>query len=85
MACAGGNSLPCAQTIALYRWTDKIWETLDATTVGPEGARVVDLAPAGAYGIYVSYKGELRVRVRCQTRAGQFAAAGDWLRVDYDG
>ena len=82
---AGGNTRSCAQTIALWRWTDKTWETLDNRTVGPEGARAADLVPAGADAIYVNSKGELRVRVRCQTNTGQFTTAGDWLRIDYDG
>jgi hypothetical protein len=83
----GKHSLACAQGIALRRWSDNSWVVVQQQTVGPTEVAIVDFAPSGPLGGYVSgtgAEGELQVRIRCTTTAGTFVSSADLLRIAYD-
>jgi hypothetical protein len=83
----GKNSQSCTQRVAIWRWTTSIWVQLDSRSVGTTEVLINDLVPAGALADYVggsSGNGELRVRVRCTTSAGNFFSSGDLMRIVYD-
>jgi subtilisin len=80
----GKNSLTCSQTVSIFRFTDNTWVTLDSRSVGSTDVPIVGLAPGGVPSAYVSAGGQLRVRVRCTTRSGQFTSSGDLLQITYD-
>jgi subtilisin family serine protease len=79
----GKNSRTCAQTVAVYRWSDGAWLTLDSRNVGAE-VSLSGLTPTGTLAGYVSGTGELRVRVRCTNTSGTFVSYGNSLRIAYD-
>jgi hypothetical protein len=76
------NSRNCTQVIAIWRWSDSTWQTLNSSTVGTAEVARPDLVPAGAASAYVSAGGELRVRLRCTTTAN-FFASGEQLSISY--
>ena len=81
----GRNSLTCAQTVLIYRWTTNSWVTLDSRDVGPTEV-LVERAVSGALADYVSGTsgdGEVRLRVRCTHASSSFYSSGDLLRVTY--
>jgi subtilisin family serine protease len=80
----GSNSRTCSQTLAIYRFTDGAWVTLDSRSVGLTETRIADRTPTGTLANYVSSTGDLRVRVRCTTTAGTFYASANQLRIAYD-
>ncbi|MDQ6914261.1 MAG: S8 family serine peptidase [Actinomycetota bacterium] len=79
----GNNSRTCSQTVAIYRFSDGTWVTLDSRNVGTADVRIANLAPGGAPASYVSSGGELRVRVRCTNRSS-FYSSGNQLQIVYD-
>jgi hypothetical protein len=82
----GKNSRACAQTVAIWRWSDSTWVQLDARTVGAARVTLADLVPPGASGDYVggTSGGEVRVRVRCTDPKSSFVSSGDLMKIDYD-
>lgn len=81
----GKNSRSCTQTVAIWRFSDSTWVTLDSRTVGTTEVLIADRTPSGALSNFVGTSGEVRVRVRCQTRSGSFVSSGDLMRVSYAG
>ena len=79
----GSNSRSCTQTIAVWRWTDSTWQTVNSVSQGTTETTRANLVPTGAAANYVS-GGEVRVRVRCTTTAGTFIASGELLQVTYE-
>ena len=76
------NSRSCSQTVAIYRFTDGAWVTLDSRTVGLTETRLADLKPGGTLSSYRNSAGDMHVRVRCTTTAGTFYASANQLRAD---
>jgi hypothetical protein len=82
----GKNSRSCTQTVAIWRWSNSSWVTLDSRTVGTSEVTVANLAPGGTLANYVSGStgnGDVRVRVRCRTSSGAFFSSGDLLQIAY--
>ena len=82
----GRNSVSCTQTVAVWRWTTSTWVQVDSRAVGTTEIALTNLTPTGAAADYVSGTsgdGEVRVRLRC-TRATNFVASGDLMRLTYD-
>jgi subtilisin len=80
----GNNSRTCTQSVSIFRFSDGAWVQLDSRSVGTTDVSIANLAPTGTLANYVSAAGELRVRVRCTTRNGTFAANGNQLQIVYD-
>jgi subtilisin family serine protease len=81
----GRNSASCTQTVAIFRWSDSAWVTLDSRSVGTTDVLVTGLAPAGAPSAYDSSGGELRVRVRCTNSSfSALFSSGNWMQIAYD-
>jgi glucose/arabinose dehydrogenase len=78
---SGGSSVPCAQTVSIYRFTTASWVQLDSRTVANE-VLIADLAPPGAASDYVS-GGELRVQVRCRADTKSYALNADLLKISF--
>jgi len=79
----GSNSRSCTQVIAVWRWTDSTWQQVSSVSQGTTETTRANLVPTGAVANYVS-GGEVRVRVRCTTTAGNFVASGELLQVTYE-
>ncbi len=79
----GKNSRSCTQTVDIWRFTDSTWVKLDSRAVGTTEVLVADRSPGGTLANFVGAGGEVRVRVRCQTRSGSFTSSGDLLRLSY--
>lgn len=82
----GKNSRSCTQTIAIWRWSNSSWVTLDSRTVGTSEIAIANLAPSGTLANYVSGStgdGEVRVRVRCRVSGSAYFASGDLLQIAY--
>ena len=72
--------------MAVWRWTTSTWVQVDSRAVGTTEIALTNLTPTGAAADYVSGTsgdGECRVRLRC-TRATNFVASGDLMRLTYD-
>ncbi len=80
----GKDSRSCSQTVAIYRYADGKWLTLDSRSVGTSEVLIPNLAPSGAPSDYLSSSGNLHVRVRCATSSGTFFASGNLLQIAYD-
>jgi hypothetical protein len=79
----GSNSRTCTQAVEVFRVTDSRWILLDQRSVGTTQVSLAGLPVGGTLSSYVNGVGELRVRVRCSTTAGTFAASGNLLRIGY--
>ncbi len=79
----GKNSRSCTQSLSIWRFSDNTWVTLDSRTVGTTEVLIADRAPSGTLSNFVGPAGEVRIRVRCQTRSGSFVSSGDLMRVSY--
>jgi hypothetical protein len=77
----GRNSRTCTQRIEIYRWGDG-WVQLTSQSVGTSEVLTADLVPRGTLSRYVR-SGEVRVRVRCQTRSSRFTTSGNLLKLVY--
>lgn len=80
---SGKNSRSCTQTVDLWRFSDSAWVKLDSRSVGTAEVLISDLKPAGKLSDHVGPGGEVRVRVRCQTRSGTFTSSGDLVKLTY--
>ena len=81
---SGRNSRKCSQNLAIYRWSDGSWVTLDSRAVGKNERRIA--RAVGSPDRYVSGSngpGSLRVRVRCVRNSSRFTAIADTVRLSY--
>ena len=79
----GSNSRSCNQVIAVRRFTDSSWQTVNTVSQGTTETTRANLVPTGAAANYVS-GGEVWVQVGCSTNAGTFVASGELLQVTYE-
>ena len=79
VAYAGTSTSPCARTLAVYDWTDRVWQALD--TGDPKTAVTVTApGPLGRFLGGSSLLGVVRVRVSCSRADGlPFTLATDRL------
>jgi glucose/arabinose dehydrogenase len=79
---SGGNTVPCGQTVSVWRWTDGFWIQIDGRTVGTE-TLLSNLVPPGTLSRYVN-GGEVRVQIRCRASKSN-TTQGDLMSLTYTG
>ena len=80
----GKASLTCSQSLSLWNWLHGRWSNLDTRSIGTTEMEIAGLSPVGSASDFVSGnsgEGEVKARLICSTKAGDFVTHSDLLQI----